>query len=357
MDVRDLQIAASGTKTFLESLTQEFKKAPDQFQFYFLDSPRKVYTGTNKLGKLIEQLKYFYWKQIQLPLKAKKLNCDIVFCSDFMVPLINLKFKTIPVFHDAFFWEYPEHYNKWWLKCFRTLAVNAAKKAYCMVTPTHYTQQQIAAYTGISTQQIIPIGEGPKSHSTKPIELNIEKPYLLHVGTLEKRKNLTTLIKAFKQIRENGHDINLILAGKASNKPSLDDSENIRFLIKSLQLENHITLTGYISDEQVAAYYQHAFAYVFPSINEGFGIPVLEAFYYKIPLLIANNSCLPEVAGDAAIAFDPHHVDDISQAISSLLQNDSLRQELIQKGTKQLQKYAWSKTAKQLLDIFAQAKG
>ncbi|MFN5422038.1 MAG: glycosyltransferase family 4 protein [bacterium] len=357
VDIRDLQIAASGTRTFLTELITEFNKADHQFIFLYLDSSRKVYTGNKAWGKFTEQLKYFFWKQVQLPYKAFRLKADIVFCSDFMVPFFQLGFKTIPVFHDAFFWEYPEHYNKWWLTIFRGLATAAAKKSYCIVTPTLYSKKQIAAYTNIPHHKIVTIGEGPKNYPAAIEADRTPKPYLLHVGTLEKRKNIPTLIKAFKQLRDKGHDIQLILVGKASNKHSLDDSLTIQNLIRELNLQEHIQLTGYLPDEELPSLYKHALAYVFPSINEGFGIPVLEAFYYQTPLLIANNSCLPEVAGDAALSFDPYDLDDITQKIQEVIVHEEVRLQLIEKGKMQVEKYTWSKTAKHLMKIFIDAKG
>lgn len=355
VDIRDLQISASGTRIFLKELTKEFQNTDRNFSFYFLDSSTKVYTGKNIWGKIREQLKYLYWKQIKLPLKVRKLKCDILFCSDFMTPFFQWGFKTVPVFHDAFFWEYPQHYNRFWLSIFRRLSVAGAKKAFCIATPTEFSKKKIAEHTGFSLQRIRTIGSARNPVSTIS-SMDIDcKPYLLHVGTFEKRKNITALIKAFKLIRDKGHDINLVLVGKASNKQKLDDSKNIDTLIKELNLDQYVFRTGYISDEKVAAYYKNAFAYVFPSINEGFGIPVFESFYYKIPVLIANNSSLPEIAGNAALSFNPFDINDISNTITSVIVNESLRKELIEKGNLQLDTYTWNKTAHQLMDIFNDA--
>ena len=356
VDIRDLQIAASGTRTFLEELIKEFNQTEKEFSFIYLDSPRKIYTGKNKWKKLVEQLNFFYWKQVLLPIKAYQNKCDIVFCSDFMVPWVHLNFKTIPVFHDAFFWEFPQHYNKWWLMLFRKLSVASAKRAHKVLTPTHYTKQKIASHTGIALSHILAIGEGPKvAQNPTPPAFSLRHPYLLHVGTMEKRKNLPMLIKAFKIVRDKGHNVQLVLAGKASNKQNLDDSLQIKETIRSTGLTDHVIITGYLSDNEIAYVYQQAFAYVFPSINEGFGIPVLEAFYYKTPLLIANNSCLPEVAGKGAFSFDPYDPESIAAAIIRLLENETLRNQLIENGTEQLKQYSWPKTALQLKEIFQQA--
>ena len=364
VDVRDLQISASGARSYLESVIIEFKKEHPGFAFYFLDATTKAYTGNHFLLKLKEQLSYFLWKQFVLPYQAKQLGCRVLFCSDFMVPYFSLGIKTIPVFHDAFFWEYPEHYNKYWLLFFRNLGLAAAKKSAYVVAPTQYASNQLAKYTGINSNKIQVIGEAPKTiatlisqnETTAIVKQILNLDYILHVGTLEKRKNLVALIQAFKIVRENGFpNLKLVLVGKASNKITLDDSSAIKDTIKEQQLTNEVILTGYLCDAEVQQLYQKAKLYVFPSINEGFGIPVLEAFKYQVPVVIANNTCLPEVAGQEAKSFNPFSVKEMANAIITLLKDEPLRQTYIEKGNVQLQNFSWDKTAGALMQLFKKA--
>ena len=364
VDVRDLQISASGARSYLESVIIEFKKEHPGFAFYFLDATTKAYTGNHFLLKLKEQLSYFLWKQFVLPYQAKQLGCRVLFCSDFMVPYFSLGIKTIPVFHDAFFWEYPEHYNKYWLLFFRNLGLAAAKKSAFVVAPTQYASNQLAKYTGINPNKIQVIGEAPKTidtsisqnETTAIVKQILNLDYILHVGTLEKRKNLVALIQAFKIVRENGFpNLKLVLVGKASNKITLDDSSAIKDAIMQQQLTNDVILTDYLGDADVQQLYQKAKLYVFPSINEGFGIPVLEAFKYQVPVVIANNTCLPEVAGQGAKSFNPFSVQDMANAIGAVLKDEPLRQTYIEKGNAQLQNFTWEKTAASLMQLFKKA--
>ena len=364
VDVRDLQISASGARSYLESVIIEFKKEHPGFAFYFLDATTKAYTGNHFLLKLKEQLSYFLWKQFVLPYQAKQLGCRVLFCSDFMVPYFSLGIKTIPVFHDAFFWEYPEHYNKYWLLFFRNLGLAAAKKSAYVVAPTQYASNQLAKYTGINPNKIQVIGEAPKTidasisqnETTAIVKKILNLNYILHVGTLEKRKNLVALIQAFKIVRENGFpNLKLVLVGKASNKITLDDSSAIKEAIMQQQLTNDVILTDYLGDADVQQLYQKAKLYVFPSINEGFGIPVLEAFKYQVPVVIANNTCLPEVAGQGAKSFNPFSVQDMANALGSVLKDEPLRQSYIEKGNAQLQNFSWDKTAGALMQLFKKA--
>jgi glycosyltransferase involved in cell wall biosynthesis len=280
-----------------------------------------------------------------------------------------LGFTTVPVFHDAFIWEYPSHYNKYWLGLFKTFGVSAAKKASAVVTVTIYAKDQIAKYSGIDAANIIPIHIGPKSSIAEPstgkldgtqqntainnYEHLLNKKYILHVGTIEKRKNLATLITAFELLLQNTpQEIYLVIVGQKSNKPTLKDDAIFEMVAASNQLKERVVFTGYLSDSETATLYKHAALYVFPSINEGFGIPILEAFAHKVPVLASNNSCLPEVAGNAAICFDPYNADALSKLIAYTLQDEALLKSLQQKGTERLTHFTWGKTLDALEALF-----
>jgi glycosyltransferase involved in cell wall biosynthesis len=364
IDIRDLKIAKTGAHTYLSELCKAIKNSEQdlQFEYVFLDSRLPVYTGSSKIGKLREQVNYIFWKQVTLPIKACLNGCKLVFCTDYFVPYMHLGFTTVPVFHDAFIWEYPSHYNKYWLGLFKTFGVSAAKKASAVVTVTNYAKDQIAKYSGIDATKIIPIHIGPKSsiaenefgagidHNLEPL---LSKKYILHVGTIEKRKNLTTILTAFELLLQNNtQDLYLIIVGQKSNKPTLKDDTVFEMVAASSLLKEHVIFTGYLTESQTAQLYKHAALYVFPSINEGFGIPILEAFAHKVPVLASNNSCLPEVAGNAAISFDPYNPDALSTLIAETLQDQALLESLQQKGTERLTHFTWGKTLTALEAVF-----
>jgi glycosyltransferase involved in cell wall biosynthesis len=364
IDIRDLKIAKTGAHTYLSELCKAIKNSEQnlQFEYVFLDTILPIYTGSSKIGKLLEQVNYIFWKQVTLPIKALLNGCKLVFCTDYFIPYIHLGFTTVPVFHDAFFWEYPAHYNKYWLWFFNRIGISAAKKSSTIVTVTSYAKDQIAKYSGIDAANIIPIHIGPKSsiaenefgavvdHSLEPL---LSKKYILHVGTIEKRKNLTTLLAAFELLLQNNpQDLYLIIVGQKSNKPTLKDDAVFEMVAASSLLKEHVIFTGFLSDSQTAQLYKHAALYVFPSVNEGFGIPILEAFAHKVPVLVAGNSCLPEVAGNAAIGFDPYNTDALSTLIAKTLNDTAILQSLQQKGTERLTHFTWGKTLEELEAVF-----
>jgi len=363
IDTRDLKIAKTGAHTYLSELCKAIQnnRADLQFEYVFLDTRLPIYNGSSKIGKLWEQINYMIWKQVTLPFKAWQKGCSLIFCTDYFVPYIHLGFTTVPVFHDAFFWEYPSHYNRLWLELFKGFGVSAAKKSSAVVTVTNYAKQQIAKHSGIDAEKIIPIYIGPKTSIAKPqqntatnnYEQLLNKKYILHVGTIEKRKNLTTLITAFEQyLTTTQQETYLIIVGQKSNKPTLQDNAVFEMVAASSLLKERVVFTGFLPDYQTAELYKHAALYVFPSVNEGFGIPILEAFAHEVPVLVAGNSCLPEVAGGAAISFDPYNADALSKLIGQTLNDPALIQSLQQRGTERLTHFMWGKTLDALEAVF-----
>jgi glycosyltransferase involved in cell wall biosynthesis len=363
VDIRDLQLAKTGTKTYLEEVCKAFREMDDpSVQFHFLDTPVPVSDGKNPLSKYAEHMRYQLWKQVLLPLKARAKGCDILFCTDNFVPLLHLGYKTVPVFHDAFFFENPEHYGKLWLELYFKTAVPAARRSPVIITPTEYAKKQISRYTDIPLSQLVVVHEGPKSFDAaaggeKSIRQIAEivpgaDQYLLHVGSMFKRKNIPALIHAFKLVKDVGYpDLKLVLAGPPAPKKD-SDGQLILEAIKLCGLEKEVIFTGYLTDQELSLIYQHALIYVFPSLNEGFGIPILEAFKHQIPVLVANNTCLPEVGGDAVLQFDPFFPEKIAAQIKLALDNEELRDTLIAKGTERLKQFSWKKTAEELVAVF-----
>jgi glycosyltransferase involved in cell wall biosynthesis len=367
VDVRDLRVAKTGTKTYLEELCKEFKKMDSiDLRFHFLDTRLPVYTGERKIFKWIEHINFQIWKQLVLPLKASFKKCDIVFCTDICVPLIHLGYKTIPVFHDAFCFETPENYGKIWLWFYKKTAVPAAKRSPFVITPTAWSKKQINHFTKIVAEKLVVIPEGPKrinndegGNITKQLLTSFslsKQSYILHVGSMFKRKNIPALIDAFSRLKNSGHPgLKLVLAGPRPANEFDNDFRLIEDAIEDKGLQDSVVLTGYLPDEELRHLYKNALMYVFPSINEGFGIPILEAFKYDLPVLVANNTCLPEVGGNAVLKFDPFNIDDMVLKMKNILDDAVLRKDMAGRGRERLKDFSWQKTATQLVEIFRKA--
>ena len=169
--------------------------------------------------------------------------------------------------------------------------------------------------------------------------------YILYVGALQPRKNITRLIEAFDKAKRNTPEMKLVLAGEAAwlSESILEAREKSRY-------KEDIIMTGRVSFEELRVLYQGARMFAFPSLYEGFGLPILEAFASSVPVLTADNSSLVEVAGEAALYCDAGNVEDMASKLKRLWDDETLRGDLVSKGKEQLKKFSWEKCARETLE-------
>lgn len=170
--------------------------------------------------------------------------------------------------------------------------------------------------------------------------------YILFVGTLQPRKNITRLVEAFSKIKPNHPDLKLVIVGKKGWQYG-----EILESPKKFAVSKSVEFLDFVKDEELGRFYKNALCFVLPSLYEGFGLPVLEAMKYGCPVLISNVSSLPEAGGDAALYFDPQSPDDIAEKLEKVISNPKLRQEMKKKGFEQVKKFSWEKTAKETLKV------
>lgn len=360
LDVRDLRLASTGTKTYLEEFLHVLKTMQGQsIVLQEFDAQVKPYWGHSKWGKAFEHISFFLWKQVALPLKALFAGTDVLICTDYYVPLIRLRAKHLVVFHDALFFDHPEYYNPLWLKLFKAIALPAARRASAIIVPSVFSRDRLLFHEPAFQGKMHVVHQGAKrmeqaqylfSASRSALEQLEGKPYLLHVGVLEKRKNLSFLIRALHKIRQQ-HDVRLFLVGRPNPKIYNNSHAEIMATIEALEMEKYVVFAGYAPDEDLPAFYQGALAYVFPSRYEGFGIPILEAFLHRIPVAVADNSSLPEIGGDAVLTFSPDCLEELVQVMEELITNQDLRQSLIEKGRIRYAQFSWTEAARQIFDI------
>jgi glycosyltransferase involved in cell wall biosynthesis len=179
---------------------------------------------------------------------------------------------------------------------------------------------------------------------------------ILFIGRLEKRKNIAGIIGAFEKFMDevkiskvppaNNIKINLILAGKAGF-----GFEEIERKISGSSYKKNIILPGYVSEKEKRKLYSDADVFIFPSLYEGFGIPILEAMRYGVPVITSNSSSLWEIAGDSALPVDPFDAEEISAALMKIFQDKSLREKMIEKGYENLERFSWEKCAEETLEV------
>jgi glycosyltransferase involved in cell wall biosynthesis len=172
--------------------------------------------------------------------------------------------------------------------------------------------------------------------------------YILFVGTLQPRKNISRLIEAFSILSKKRafSDIELVIVGKKGWS-----YEEILQAPKKFAVSDRVKFLDFVPDDDLPFLYQHAQCFVLPSLYEGFGLPVLEAMKYNCPVITSNVSSLPEAGGDAAVYIDPLSVSDIAEKLEKVLSDRNLRNTMIERGRKQIQKFSWEKAAKETLKI------
>jgi len=188
----------------------------------------------------------------------------------------------------------------------------------------------------------------PQVRAAARVHAGIGERYLFYVGTLQPRKNLSRVVQAFARLAgaPGMHDVQLVLAGK---RGWLYDE--LFAEVERCGLGGRVLFPGYVDGADLPALYGGALGFVYPSLYEGFGIPVLEAQACGVPVMTSNNSSLPEVAGDAALLVDPTDVDAIAEAMRRLATDDALRAELVQRGFENVKRFSWEKCARETLAV------
>ncbi len=305
----------------------------------------------------------FFFEQFLLPRKCRKLKVDIIYSSHYTIPYFT-RIKRVVVFPDMTFYLFPELHQKIKRFYFKTLIPLTVWKSSGIITISESTKSDmVKRFKHIDTNKITVIHLGvdlfkENEKEKAPLcERIMEKygltarEYFLFVGTLEPRKNISNIIKAFHHVRQSDDrykkKYKLVIVGKKGWF-----YKEIFETVKKFLLEEAVIFTGYVNEEEKQALLLRAFLFVYPSFYEGFGIPILEAMGSGIPVITGNTSSLPEVAGDAAVLVNPHLWQEISTAMLKLLSNQPLHEKLSQKGLTQAKKFSWEKTAEKTLELF-----
>jgi glycosyltransferase involved in cell wall biosynthesis len=299
-----------------------------------------------------------FWTQARLALEMVTNPPDLLFVPAHTLPIIrSRKLKTVVTIHDLGV-EYLKEYHQFPHKLYlNKTTVYASRQADGIIAVSESTKKDLVEKLGTDPAKIAVIYEGfdpthfyPRNdREVKRIKdkINVSGDYVLFVGTIQPRKNLKRLIEAFAlwkkgQRKKDLKDLKLIIAGK---KGWL--YEEILDTPARLNIDDQVKFVGHILDSDLPALYTGARAFLFPSLYEGFGLPVLEAFATKTPVLTSKVSSLPEVAGNAGLLVDPKSTEAIADGIDKLLTSEYHREEFIARSQDQLKKFSWKKTAEQ----------
>lgn len=267
------------------------------------------------------------------------------------------KIHQVVTVHDVIPWSFPNYSSRFDTIIYRYWLPYRLPKADHVVTVSEFSKSEILKYLNISDEKISVVYNGV-SPSLQPLEasdvsryltekLNVNYPYLLFIGNLTERKNIATLLKAFAMIKSEYPTHRVVIVG-----PSTFRSTNIENLVQELGISERVILLGPVPDEAILYLYNGADAFLFPSLYEGFGLPPLESMACGTPAIVSDQSSLPEVVGDAAMLVSPTDSASMADAIYSLLNDASFRQQMIDKGRNRAAQFTWATAAKQIIKIY-----
>jgi glycosyltransferase involved in cell wall biosynthesis len=360
----------AGVGIYAKNLIEELIRIPARPHLFLLvqdDDPELDFSGRDDVtmlrvpATLFRKLPLrFLLEQLLLPMLLLRHRIDVLHSLHYSFPLVRLGTKQVVTLHDMTFFSMPEMHQ--WLKkaYFRFFIRAATRFPDKVIFVSHSALADCIARFGPlrGSTSVIHLGKSEAFHpGLDPSEIQrirakygLQAEFVLYIGTIEPRKNLARLVSAFAAISDRHPGLLLAIVGmKGWMYGGLMET------IRTLNLESRVVFTGFVPESEKPFLLAAARAFAYPSLYEGFGIPVLEALACGIPALTSDVSSLPEVAGDAALLVDPTQVEEIASALDRLLSDESLRGQLSRNGPLQAAKFTWAKTAAETLGTYADA--
>lgn len=316
----------------------------------------------NNFKKVLADIPWYTLEE-QLKFKSiiKKQGVDLMHFPHWNIPLIYNDPYVVTI-HDLIMFHYPRAGAttlgpiKFWLKdkAHRQVIRHAVKAANSIIATSDFTRQDIEKHLTIPKGKIRVVYQAPFTTQDLGFSVgkeevlnkyNIDKPYLLYVGSAYPHKNLLGLLEAWKIFRAN-NNYQLVLVGRRDYF--------YERVIKKVKEEGigDVIFTGFVEDDELSVLYTNAYLYVFPSLYEGFGLPPLEAMSYGVPVISSNRSCLPEVLGDSVLYFDPENFEHMAVTMDKALNEKNIQMELQQNAREHFKKFSWERLAKETKHIY-----
>lgn len=370
IDIRNIGKQRTGDETVFFNLAKnlaeidtqnEYKLFTDITDERVLENIKNSLAINNRSNFQVVSLKSpnkFCWNFRVLPLYLHKNPVDI-YHTQYIVPFfVSRKIKIITHVHDLSFKAYPEFIKKSDLFFLNLLIPRSLRRADKIIAVSNFTKNELIKYYKIEAGKIEVIPNAVKDNFSKESEENLEsvqkkynlpEKFILYLGTMQPRKNIPNLIKAFAKISGQLNDFYLVLAG---DKNAHNFDPQIDSVVKENKIENKVIFPGYIDEKDKPAVYKSASVFVFPSFYEGFGIPILEAMSLGTPTAASSISSHREIAGDAVAYFEPSNLDKISEIIYNIAIDENLRKKLIISGFERIKLYTWRESAQKLIDTY-----
>ena len=296
---------------------------------------------------------------VDLPVRSWSDHLDVMHTT-YAAPVWS-RCPVVLTVHDICYTSHPEWFSARDLRVLSATVPWSIRRAARVITVSDLCRTEIIERYRVPEEKVVRVynAAGPAAQTLSEAEARAEvtaigidpsRPYVVAVGNLQPRKNLVRLIKAFAQLTAEGINSDLVIVGPEHFRSNLVREA-------ATGLEARVRMTGYLTHRQLAACYECATVFAFPSLFEGFGIPALEAMAHGTPVVCARAGALPEVCGDAALYFDPLDMESIAATLRRILTDSSLRAELSRAGRAREQRFSWRQSAKETLEVYRQAIG
>ena len=301
------------------------------------------------------------WWAVGLPLYLRKASLNLFHGTNYEVPLWS-KRRSVLTIHDLSILLHADTHRADLARRARRRLPVMARSASMIITATECVRREICEHLHVKADRVAVTPYAPRSgfqampaaqtHQTKQ-RLGIEDDFILFVGTVEPRKNLLTLVRAFDQIlRQTSRRPQLVVVGAVGWL-----MEELFAFIKESSISDRLLLTSYLDDDDLRALYSSCRVFVYPSIYEGFGLPPLEAMACGAPVIASNIATFRETLGSAAQLFEPNDVEALATSIVGILDDEDRRRALSQRGLEQAAKFSWKRTAQLTLEVYREVLG
>ncbi len=300
------------------------------------------------------------WEQAWLPTVVRRFKAHLLHGLAFVTPVWNASIPHVVTVHDLSFVRFPETLPAWKARYLRWFTRRSLKQAARIIAVSHSTRRDILQWLNLRPERVVAVHNGVESRfrplpaekvATWRARRGLPERFVLYLGTLQPRKNLETLVRAFARWRQRGgpytRDVVLVLAGARGWF-----YEHLFRLVKDLGLDRYVLFPGYVPAEDLPWWYNAATVFAYPSLFEGFGLPVLEAMACGTPVLVANTSSLPEIVGDAGCLLPPQDVDAWANALHDVMTLPEKRREMAEQGLARAGMFSWERTAQQTLAVY-----
>ncbi|MEQ8677483.1 MAG: glycosyltransferase family 1 protein [Aggregatilineales bacterium] len=358
IDARLTHYRVGGISTYTTALIEALKALDSPHNFTVFNS-RKAQISKNPLNKEIGLWTppHHRIERIALSLELMRFGLDVFHATDFIPPYFGAKRHIITV-HDLTFLHYPQHKDRAAQRYYNDQIEYAVKHADHILAVSSATKTDLITMLNVPESKITVQHHGVDSRfkplSSEIVEetcyrLSIPVGSILHVGTLEPRKNIPSLLSAYQQLpNELQQKHALVLIGKIG---WLFDDTMAQIMVLQENGAN-IILRDTVSDDDLSAVYNSATVFVIPSMYEGFGLPALEAMACGTPVIVGNNSSLPEVVGDVGLLFDASNVDDLCATLEFALKNENWRTQTSKQGIERAATFTWARSAEIALSVY-----